>query len=97
VFLFFLLGVFFLRRGLPDRRYKPAYVGRDFRDALPGLASAISFGIGPMLIVEDHLGRMVRDVGALLLTLAVFVPVRTDGQGSTVLVVTGRSMPEPLY
>jgi phosphate transport system substrate-binding protein len=40
---------------------------------------------------------MVRDVGALLLTLAVFVPVATQGQGSTVLVVTGSSMPEPLY
>jgi phosphate transport system substrate-binding protein len=40
---------------------------------------------------------MVRDVSALLLTLAVLMPVRTDGQGSTVLVVTGSSMPEPLY
>jgi phosphate transport system substrate-binding protein len=43
------------------------------------------------------LGRMVRDVAALLLTLAVLMPVATDGQGSTVLVVTGSSMPEPLY
>ena len=41
--------------------------------------------------------RFVRVLGALLLTLAVFVPVLTDGQGSTVLVVTGSSMPEPLY
>jgi phosphate transport system substrate-binding protein len=40
---------------------------------------------------------MVRDVAALLLTLAVLMPVATDGQGSTVLVVTGSSMPEPLY
>jgi phosphate transport system substrate-binding protein len=47
--------------------------------------------------VEDHLGRIVRVVGALLLPLAVLLPVRTDGQGSTVLVVTGSSMPEPLY
>jgi phosphate transport system substrate-binding protein len=47
--------------------------------------------------MEAHLGRMVRDVGALLLTLAVLLPVATDGQGSTVLVVTGSSMPEPLY
>ncbi len=43
------------------------------------------------------MGRIVRDVGALLLTLAVWMPVATDGQGSTVLVVTGSSMPEPLY
>jgi len=40
---------------------------------------------------------MVRDVGALLLALAVLLPVAADGQGSTVLVVTGSSMPEPLY
>ena len=43
------------------------------------------------------MGRMVREVGALLLTLAVLMPVATDGQGSTVLVVTGSSMPEALY
>jgi ABC-type phosphate transport system substrate-binding protein len=47
--------------------------------------------------VEDHLGRIVGRVAALLLTLAVLLPVRTDGQGTTVLVVTGSSMPEPLY
>jgi phosphate transport system substrate-binding protein len=47
--------------------------------------------------VEDHLGRIVREVGALLLTLAVLMPVATDGQESTVLVVTGSSMPERLY
>jgi phosphate transport system substrate-binding protein len=46
---------------------------------------------------EDHVGRIVKHVGALFLTLAVMVPVATDGQGSTVLVVTGSSMPEPLY
>jgi phosphate transport system substrate-binding protein len=40
---------------------------------------------------------MVRELGALLLTLAVLLPVATDGQASTVLVVTGSSMPEPLY
>lgn len=43
------------------------------------------------------MGRMVRDVCALFLTLAVLLPIATDGQGATVLVVTGSSMPEPLY
>ncbi len=43
------------------------------------------------------MGRVVRDLGALFLTLAVMLPVAVDGQGSTVLVVTGSSMPEPLY
>ncbi len=43
------------------------------------------------------MGRIVRDVCALLLTLVVMMPVATDGQESTVLVVTGSSMPEPLY
>lgn len=33
----------------------------------------------------------------LLLTLALVLPAVTDGQESTVLVVTGSSMPEPLY
>ena len=47
--------------------------------------------------MEVLVGRIVRDVCALLLTLAILVPVATDGQGSTVLVVTGSSMPEPLY
>jgi phosphate transport system substrate-binding protein len=42
-------------------------------------------------------GRMVRDVCALFLTLALLLPIATEGQGSTVLVVTGSSMPEPLY
>ncbi len=43
------------------------------------------------------MGRNVRDVCALSLMLAVIVPAATNGQGSTVLVVTGSSMPEPLY
>ena len=43
------------------------------------------------------MGRMVREVAAALLALALLMPVRTNGQGSTVLVVTGSSMPEPLY
>jgi phosphate transport system substrate-binding protein len=34
---------------------------------------------------------------ALFVALAVVVPVGADGQTSTVLVVTGSSMPEPLY
>jgi phosphate transport system substrate-binding protein len=46
--------------------------------------------------VEVLVGRIIRDVCALFLTLAVIVPA-TNGQGSTVLVVTGSSMPEPLY
>src|SRR5579863_5256752 len=47
--------------------------------------------------LEAVVGRVVRDLGALFLTLAVMLPVAVDGQGSTVLVVTGSSMPEPLY
>lgn len=43
------------------------------------------------------MGRIIRHVCVLFLTLAVMVPVATDGQESTVLVVTGSSMPEPLY
>lgn len=39
----------------------------------------------------------VLGVGALVLTLAATLPVVTNGQDSTVLVVTGSSMPEPLY
>jgi len=53
--------------------------------------------LGSSKRVEDLVGRMLRDVCALLLTLAVLTPVAADGQGSTVLVVTGSSMPEPLY
>ena len=41
--------------------------------------------------------RMLRMVVALLVALAVVVPIGADGQTSTVLVVTGSSMPEPLY
>ena len=43
------------------------------------------------------MGRIVRQVCVLFLTLAILVPVTTDGQATTVLVVTGSSMPEPLY
>ncbi|HMD39362.1 MAG TPA: phosphate ABC transporter substrate-binding protein PstS [Candidatus Acidoferrum sp.] len=43
------------------------------------------------------MGRIVKSISVLLLTLAVLIPVATDGQMSTVLVVTGSSMPEPLY
>ncbi|MGH9741650.1 MAG: phosphate ABC transporter substrate-binding protein PstS [Candidatus Acidiferrum sp.] len=39
----------------------------------------------------------VFSVGVLVLTLAVVLPVATNGQDTTVLVVTGSSMPEPLY
>jgi phosphate transport system substrate-binding protein len=47
--------------------------------------------------LEGLVGRIVRDICALLLTLAIMLPVATDGQESTVLVVTGSSMPEALY
>ncbi|HYL65269.1 MAG TPA: phosphate ABC transporter substrate-binding protein PstS [Candidatus Methylomirabilis sp.] len=40
---------------------------------------------------------MWRQVFALLVILALFLPVVAAGQTSTVLVVTGSSMPEPLY
>ena len=43
------------------------------------------------------MGRIVGHACALFLTVAFLMPVATDGQGSTVLVVTGSSMPEPLY
>lgn len=43
------------------------------------------------------MGRTVRNVCALFVALALLVPAVTDGQMSTVLVVTGSSMPEPLY
>jgi phosphate transport system substrate-binding protein len=38
-----------------------------------------------------------RSVGALFLGTVFLLPVATEGQGSTVLVVTGSSMPESLY
>lgn len=41
--------------------------------------------------------RMLRMVLALVVALGVVVPIGADGQTSTVLVVTGSSMPEPLY
>src|SRR5271155_3521780 len=47
--------------------------------------------------MEDRVGRVSRDICALFLGLSVLVPAATNGQGSTVLVVTGSSMPEPLY
>ncbi|MHB8610719.1 MAG: phosphate ABC transporter substrate-binding protein PstS [Candidatus Acidiferrales bacterium] len=43
------------------------------------------------------MARILRIASVLALTLAVIVPVATNGQDSTVLVVTGSSMPEPLY
>ena len=43
------------------------------------------------------MGRIVRQISVLFLALAILVPVTTDGQASTVLVVTGSSMPESLY
>lgn len=41
--------------------------------------------------------RMLKIAWALLAAAAVVVPIAADGQTSTVLVVTGSSMPEPLY
>lgn len=43
------------------------------------------------------MARILRDVCVLCLVLALIVPVAINGQMSTVLVVTGSSMPEPLY
>ena len=43
------------------------------------------------------MGRFVRSAWALLAALALAVPAALQGQMSTVLVVTGSSMPEPLY
>ena len=43
------------------------------------------------------MGRVLRQIILLFLMLAILVPVTTDGQASTVLVVTGSSMPGPLY
>ncbi|MGC0773071.1 MAG: substrate-binding domain-containing protein, partial [Candidatus Acidiferrum sp.] len=43
------------------------------------------------------MARLWKTVFVLVLTLTVIVPVATNGQDSTVLVVTGSSMPEPLY
>jgi phosphate transport system substrate-binding protein len=61
------------------------------------LGSLIRFAHWAHLNVEDLVGRIVRQMCVLFLTLAILVPVTTDGQASTVLVVTGSSMPEPLY
>lgn len=47
--------------------------------------------------VEVDVVRMLRMVLALVVALGVVVPIGADGQTSTVLVVTGSSMPEPLY
>jgi phosphate transport system substrate-binding protein len=42
-------------------------------------------------------GRFLRGVWAFCFAMALILPAVTNGQGSTVLVVTGSSMPEPLY
>jgi phosphate transport system substrate-binding protein len=47
--------------------------------------------------LEDLVARIVRSICALFLALAVLLPLAANGQDSTVLVVTGSSMPEPLY
>jgi phosphate transport system substrate-binding protein len=47
--------------------------------------------------VEDLVARILKAICVVFLTLAILMPVATDGQASTVLVVTGSSMPEPLY
>ncbi len=43
------------------------------------------------------MGRIAKGLCASMLTLVFLVPVASVGQGTTVLVVTGSSMPEPLY
>jgi phosphate transport system substrate-binding protein len=47
--------------------------------------------------LEALVERIFGSISALFLVLVLLVPVATEGQGSTVLVVTGSSMPEPLY
>jgi phosphate transport system substrate-binding protein len=61
------------------------------------LASLIRFANWAHLNVEELVERIVRQICVLFLTLAILMPVTTDGQASTVLVVTGSSMPESLY
>lgn len=43
------------------------------------------------------MGRMFRSFCAFFVTVVFLLPAATDGQTATVLVVTGSSMPEPLY
>jgi phosphate transport system substrate-binding protein len=47
--------------------------------------------------LEGLVGRFLKGVSLLGLVLALILPAATNGQDSTVLVVTGSSMPEPLY
>jgi phosphate transport system substrate-binding protein len=47
--------------------------------------------------LEGLVGRFLKGVSLLGLALALILPAATNGQDSTVLVVTGSSMPEPLY
>jgi phosphate transport system substrate-binding protein len=61
------------------------------------LASLIRFAHRAHLTAEDLVGRILKAICVVLLTLAILMPVATDGQASTVLVVTGSSMPESLY
>jgi phosphate transport system substrate-binding protein len=47
--------------------------------------------------VEGHVVRKFKGAWTLFAALAVALPVAVEGQTSTVLVVTGSGMPEPLY
>jgi phosphate transport system substrate-binding protein len=53
--------------------------------------------LGHVWILEDVVVQILRKASVLLVALAVTLPMATEGQMSTVLVVTGSSMPEPLY
>ena len=61
------------------------------------LASLFSLSDRVCVAWEKLVARLWKTVFVLVLTLTVIVPVATNGQDSTVLVVTGSSMPEPLY
>jgi len=47
--------------------------------------------------LENLVVRILKIVAVLILAVAVVVPAAMNGQETTVLVVTGSSMPEPLY
>ena len=49
------------------------------------------------MALENLVVRILKIVAVLILAVAVVVPAAMNGQETTVLVVTGSSMPEPLY
>ncbi|MGC2528575.1 MAG: phosphate ABC transporter substrate-binding protein PstS [Candidatus Acidiferrum sp.] len=61
------------------------------------LASLFSVSYQARVALEVLVARILKMVGVLGVTVAVALSVATQAQDSTVLVVTGSSMPEPLY